>query len=160
MRLDDVPERLTKPDKGRKARFFLVIALLCTTGATAAPPNPGPFDLRACIASAQTAAALAACETQAQADLQQRIQQMTTAIRQRLDAKQRLIFERSVSAWQAFFDSEVALLEMSLGLRPDQLGPKLKPGAVTRLYEQREQQLREHTHNLSLARPAGSENMR
>ena len=155
-----MPERLTKPNTGCKARFFLVAALFCTTGATAASPAPGPIDLRACIASAQSGAALAACEAQAQADLKKRIQEMTTAIRQRLDAEQRLIFERNVSTWQAFFDSEVAFLELSLGLRPDQLGPKLKPGAITRLYEQREQQLREHTHNLSLARPAGSENMR
>ncbi len=155
-----MPERLTKPNTGCKARFFLVAALLCTTGATAAPPDPGPIDLRACIASAQSGAALAACETQAQAVLQQRIQEIMTAIRQRLDTEQRLIFERNVRAWQAFFESEVTLLELSLGLRPDQLGPKLKPGAITRLYEQREQQLREHMHNLSLARPAGSENMR
>lgn len=153
-------KRLTKPNAGCKVRCFLVAALLCTTGATAAPPDPDPIDLRACIASAQSGAALAACEAQAQADLKKRIQEMTMAIRQRLDAEQRLIFERNVSTWQAFFDSEVAFLEFSLGLRPDQLGPKLKPGAITRLYEQREQQLREHVHNLSLARQAGIENMR
>ena len=155
-----MPERLTKPNTGCKARLFLVAALLCATGATAAPPDTGPIDLRACIAGAQSGAALAACEAQAQAELKQRIQEMTTAIRQRLDAEQRLIFERNISAWQAFFDSEAAFLELSLGLRPDQLGRKLKPGAITQLYEQREQQLREHLHNLSLARPTGSENMR
>ncbi len=155
-----MPERLSKLNAGCKASIFLVAALLYAAGVTAAPPYPRPIDLRACIASAQSGAALAACEAQAQAGLKQRIQELATAIRQRLDAKQRLIFERNISAWQAFFDSEVALLELSLGLRPDRLGRKLEPGAITRLYEQREQQLREHVHNLSLARPAGSENMR
>ena len=33
-------------------------------------------------------------------------------------------------------------------------GRNLQLGAVTLLYEQREQQLREHLHNLSLAAPA------
>ena len=33
------------------------------------------------------------------------------------------------------------MLELSLELRKDGLGPKLRPGAVTLLYEQRERQL-------------------
>ena len=40
-----MPDRLTKPNTGCKARFFVIAALLCTPGATAEPPDAGPIDL-------------------------------------------------------------------------------------------------------------------
>ena len=100
-----------------------------------------------------SAAAVAACETTAQAALKAGIERWSAAIRKRLDARERLLFERNASAWKVFFDSEVALLDLGLGKRADGLASKLRPGAITRLYEQREEQLREHLHNLSIPGP-------
>jgi hypothetical protein len=125
-------------------------AVLLLSGAAAAQP---PQDLRDCVADARDAAAVAACEVTAQAALKARIERWSAAIRKRLDARERLLFDRNAAAWKAFFDSEVALLDLGLGKRADGLASKLRPGAVTRLYEQREEQLREHLHNLSIPGP-------
>jgi hypothetical protein len=97
---------------------------------------------------------VATCEKQAQSLLKENIDRLSAAIRTRLNQSQRAIFDSSASAWQAFFEHEQTMLELSLGQRRDGLGPNLRSGAVTLLYEQREQQLREHLHNLSLAAPA------
>lgn len=124
--------------------------MLLLSGAAAAQPQ---LDLRDCVADARDAAAVAACEMTAQAALKARIKRWSAAIRKRLDTRERLLFDRNAAAWEAFFDSEVALLDLGLGKRADGLAPKLQPGAITRLYEQREEQLREHLHNLSIAGP-------
>lgn len=143
--------RLTKPTPCCKA-LLLSAALLLAAAAAAAPPSP-PSGLRECVAAARDAAAMAACERREQTHLRQRIDQLAVNIRARLDTRQRLVFERNIQAWQAFFDSEVALSELSLGQRRDGLGPALRPGAVTRMLEERVRQLREHLHNLTLAQP-------
>jgi hypothetical protein len=82
------------------------------------------------------------------------IEQLSVEIRARLDARQRLVFDRNVKAWQTFFEQEVAMLDLSLQARGDGLGPALRTGAITQLFEQREKQLREHLHNLMSAKPA------
>ena len=109
-------------------------------------------DLRDCIAQAQDAAAVMACEVTQQAVLKARIERWSAGIRNRLDTRQRQVFEHNAKAWQAFVESEISMLDLTLDLRDDGLSAKLRPGAVTRLYEDRERQLREHLHNLSYAR--------
>lgn len=126
------------------------LAALLLSGAAAAEPLQ---DLRDCVADARDAAAVAACEMTAQAALKARIERWSAAIRKRLDPRERQLFDGNTAAWKAFFDSEVALLDLGLGRRADGLAPRLRPGAITRLYEQREEQLREHLHNLSIAGP-------
>lgn len=111
-------------------------------------------DLRDCIASARGAQAIAACEKSHQAELEHRIERWTTGIRKHLAGRQLALFDRNVSAWKTYRDSELTLLDLTLQQRRDGLGPSLKPGAVTRIYEQRERQLREHLHNLSYAAKA------
>lgn len=86
--------------------------------------------------------------------MKKRIEQLSAEIRTRLDARQRLVFDRNVEAWQAFFQQEIAMLDLSLGARGDGLGPSLRTGAISLLFEQREQQLREHLHNLTSAKRA------
>lgn len=145
--------RLTK----QKARCKTSVALasLLTAAAAAEPPPLAAQDdaLRRCIAGAHSAAGIADCERREQATLKARIAELSTAIRARLDARQRQVFERNSGAWLAYVDSEVAMLGLSLGGRRDGLGPSLQTGAVTLLYEARERQLREHLHNLGLAGP-------
>lgn len=133
----------------------LAISAAFAAGADPVLPKAGN-GLRDCIARAKDAGSIAACEIQEQAALKARIEQLSAAIRARLDASQRMIFNRSATAWQAYFEHETTMLELSLELRKDGLGPKLRPGAVTLLYEQRERQLREHLHNISVARPTGN----
>ena len=149
--------RLTKPFEWCKT-LLAALLLAAAFAANAEPPlsKPAGNGLRDCIAKARDAGAIAGCELQEQAALKARIEHLSVAIRARLDSSQRPIFERSVTAWQAFFEHELAMLELSLVLRKDDLGPKLLPGAVSLLYEQRERQLREHLHNISVARPAGN----
>jgi hypothetical protein len=144
-------QRLTKPFGWCK--ILLTALVLLPSLAANADSNLLPADngLRECIARARDAGSIAGCEIQEQAALKTRIEHLSTSIRTRLDNPQRLIFERSAKAWQAFFEHEVAMLELSLKLRKDGLGPKLRSGAVSLLYEQRERQLREHLHNISLA---------
>ena len=66
-------------------------------------PPRRPLDdnsLRTCVAAtARDAAAVTACELKAQADLRARIAQSSAAILNRLDARQRVIFERNATAW-------------------------------------------------------------
>jgi hypothetical protein len=130
----------------------LVIPLSLAQAAGSDRPQP-PNALRECIAQARDAAAVANCEKQAQSVLKENIERLAAAIRMRLNQSQHAVFDSSASAWQAFFEHEQAMLELSLRQRRDGLGPSLQSGAVTLLYEQREQQLREHLHNLSLAGP-------
>jgi len=148
-----VAVRLTKPTRGCK-RFVLALmiplSLVQAAGSNRPPPESA---LRDCIAQARDSAAVANCEKQAQSVLKEHIEGLSAAIRLHLNQSQREVFDRSASAWQTFFEHETALLELSLGQRRDGLGPKLRSGAITLLYEQRERQLREHLHNLSVAAP-------
>ncbi len=136
--------RLTNAARG--CQVSMVLAGLLLTSAWAQPP---PNGLRDCVAKASDPRAIAACERQEQAALKERIELLGQTIRQRLDARERGLFERNETAWRAFFDSERAMLELSLAKRTDGLGATLRAGAVNRLYEQRERQLREHLHNLN-----------
>ena len=130
--------------------LILCFALSMVVGPTCSADT---VELRDCIAAAGTPVAMAACERQQQTALKGRIRELTAGIRARLDRGQRLVFDRSQETWLAFIDHETAMLDLSLGIRNDGLGPSLRPGAITRLYEQREQQLREHLHSLSFGRP-------
>jgi hypothetical protein len=131
----------------------LMLPLSLVQAADSNHPQPSNA-LRDCIAAAGGSAAVATCEKQAQSVLKKNIESLSAAIRTRLNQAQRTVFDRSADAWQAFFEHEKAMLELSLGQRRDGLGPNLRSGAVTLLFEQREQQLREHLHNLSIAAPA------
>ena len=106
-----------------------------------------------CVAAARDSHSVAACEQSQQAVLRDRIRRWSEALRSRLDAHQRAAFDRNARAWQAFYDSEVTMLDATLPRRADGLGPALRPGAVTRLLEERERQLREHLHNVSYGNP-------
>jgi len=147
-------QRLTKPDRRCKILPAMLV-LVSSLGASVDSVSESGNGLRDCIAKARDAGSIAGCEIQEQGALKARIEQLSTAIRVRLDRSQRVIFDRSATAWQAFFGHEIAMLDLSLELRKDGLGPKLRPGAVTLLYEQRERQLREYLHNISVAGPAG-----
>lgn len=127
---------------------------LAVAAASAPTPRPTTNALRDCVASASGPAAIGACEKRQQAALKKSIEQLSAEIRAHLDTPQRLVFDRNINAWQAFFQQEVALLDLSLGMRGDGLGPSLRTGAITLLFEQREQQLREHLHNLMSAKRA------
>lgn len=139
--------RLTKLSRWRKA-IAAAFAVSCATHA-GANPLAEAADLRDCIAQARDAAAVAACERTGQAVLKARIARWSDALRPLLDDRQRQLFERNEKAWQAFVDSELEMLDMSLATRRDGLAPRLRPGAITRLYEERERQVREHLHNLT-----------
>jgi len=141
--------RLTKLIQGCKAPVFLLMLPLGLTNAADLHQTGAAGELRDCIAQARGTAAVAGCEKQAQLSLKKRNEHLSAAIRARLNRSQLVIFERSATAWQTFFEQETGMLDLSLAQRTDGLGASLRPGAVTRLYEQREQQLREHLHNLS-----------
>jgi len=147
-----VTQRLTKPHRRCKATLCTVALLL--SGASLG--DTADRSLRDCVSKAAGTAAVSACERSHQARLKDSIARLTEAIRSRLDAKQRLILDKSTAAWKEFQRRERSMLTLSLGMRKDGLGPKLELGSVTRLYEQREQQLREHLHNLSLAPPVST----
>jgi hypothetical protein len=142
--------RLTKrlgPCKGLVAAGLIGIAL------------PAPADeaseqaaLRACVEQAAGLAAVNACEHRHQEMLLQRITSLRQRIRQQLPTRDRQRFDRNIEAWQQWLDSEKTMLELTLLGRSDGLGASLYPGALTRLYEERVRQLREHLHNLKLAR--------
>jgi hypothetical protein len=129
-----------------------VVMMWCTSVLAGEPLEERSL-LRECISTARDAATIAACEASAQTELRDRIERWTRAIRVLLDNRQRPAFDRSVDAWQAWFESETRLLELTLAQRRDGLGPRLQSGAVTRLFEDRERQLREHLHNLKFAGP-------
>ena len=131
--------------------LLLAAAALVANPATGIEPGDGP-DLRRCIEAARDAAAVAACEVTAQAVFRERIARWSAAIEQRLPPRERILFVRNREAWEAFLESETALLDATLAARRDGLAAHLRPGAVTRLLEQRETQLREHLHNLSYGR--------
>ncbi len=142
--------RLTKGRATCKA-LLLGIAALLANPVTASEPADGA-DLRRCIEAARDAAAVAACEVTAQAVYRERIARWSAAIEQRLAVRERILFVRNREAWEAFMASETALLDATLAARRDGLAAHLRPGAVTRLLEQRATQLREHLHNLSYGR--------
>lgn len=145
--------RLTKPTPSCKA---LVGALAVFAGSVVLGDTASKL-LRDCVTRAGSAAAISTCEQQHQSRLKQSIRRLTAAIRARLDRHQRQIFDRSAEAWRNFLNRESVMVNLSLGQRTDGLGPKLAQGSITRLYEQREQQLREHLHNLSLPPLDGGE---
>ena len=126
--------------------------LLLAIGAGAQTPAQSSLTgLHDCVAKARNPQAVTACEQREQTALKERIEILSATIRGQLDAGGRIVFERNVEAWQRFFDSEQAMLELSLARRADGLGATLSVGALNRLYEQRERQLREHLHNLNQA---------
>ena len=116
--------RLTKPIRWRKIFVALQACSLAGLAASAPLPLSHTNQLRDCVARAQGAAAVAACEKQQQTALKARIEQLSETIRARLDARQRLAFDRNMSAWQAFFDSERArdLLHATVVSAPPQEG--------------------------------------
>jgi uncharacterized protein YecT (DUF1311 family) len=151
--------RLTKPADRRKVS--LVVLLLQGSAAAAGASLPEtPPSLRDCVAGAQNATAMAACERQEQGRLKGHVAELAAAIRAQLDARQRLVFDRNHAAWLAFLDSEIAMLELSMGQRGDGLGPVLQASAITLIYETRERQLQQHLHNLNLSRPPRSKTSR
>jgi len=151
---ESVAARLTKRNRWCKASTAFLLLPLAVAAASAPNPRPTTNALRDCIASASGPAAIGACEKRQQAVLKRSIEQLSAEIRARLDTPQRLVFDRNVNAWQTFFQQEIALLDLSLGIRGDGLGPSLRTGSITLLFEQREQQLREHLHNLTAAKQA------
>ncbi len=143
-----MPRSLTKL-LGRCKSLLLPMCL--TTGVSAQPPLDGSREtLRECIAKASTAAAVDRCETTWQSVMLQRIGNLNEAIVKRLDARQRSIFERNTLAWKAFVVQEKAMIQLSTQQRHDGLDPQFRNGAISQLYEQRERQLREHLHNLTV----------
>lgn len=148
-KINPQPARL--PKHPRWCQVLILAAGLVAGSAQAAEPLLEERGLRDCVEAAGNAGAVAACEAREQASLRDRIERWTRSIRSRLDNRQRPAFDRSTAAWQAWFESETELLDMTLGQRRDGLGPKLRSGAITRLFEERERQLREHLHNLKFA---------
>jgi hypothetical protein len=130
---------------------LLACALLWASPAATEDERPDAGELRACVAAAEGSAGVAACEADAQTRLRERIETWRRAIRARLDNRERQAFDQSEAAWKTWFDAETALIELTLQQRRDGLGPMLQSGAVTRLFEERERQLREHLHNLTFA---------
>lgn len=147
-----MPASLTKRAERCKA-LTLAFALACASATAAGGDRQA---LRNCIASAQSPEQMSLCERAQQERLQGLIARWSTAIRKHLGGEQLLLFERNSLAWKSFVDSELALLGHTLKRRRDGLGPSLYTGAVTRLYEQRERQLREHLHNLSYVGQGGA----
>ena len=139
-------QRLTKPNLWCKAALA-AMALLTS----AAWSDDTARSLRDCVARAKGAGAVSVCEQQHRVRLKQNITHLREAIRAHLDRQQRLVFDRSTEAWSVFLERESAMLSLSLGQRKDGLASKLEQGGITRLYEQREGQLREHLHNLSVS---------
>jgi hypothetical protein len=148
-----VHARLTKPALGCKISIALAGLLLATGAAAQSPAESSLTGLRECVAKARDPQAVAACERREQSALKERIEILNASIRKQLDASGRLVFERSVEAWQGFFDIERAMLQLTLSKRSDGLGATLSVGALNQLYEERERQLREHLHNLNQAGP-------
>lgn len=129
-----------------------LISSLLWLDASAQPIDKAPLTkLRDCVAQAANPKSVTAFEQREQAALRKRIAILGAAIVERLDARDRQLFDRNRAAWQAYFDSEEALLRLTLERRTDGLGPTLHLGGVNRLYAQRERQLREHLHNLNQA---------
>ncbi|MCB1790325.1 MAG: hypothetical protein KDJ27_06640 [Gammaproteobacteria bacterium] len=145
--------RLTKAAGWCKA--VLLGGSIVFAGHSPADPQRGRQDLRDCVGAARDARAVAACEKSQQAVLRDRIKRWTKALRAQLDPKQQSLLDRNVRAWQAFYDSELAMLDLTLKQRADGLGAALHPGAITRLLEERERQLREHLHNATYGRQGG-----
>jgi uncharacterized protein YecT (DUF1311 family) len=142
--------RLTKPRRRRKTLSQpLLIALLAVLSSTAAADGQGAAALRDCVAGAASAEAVAACEAAHQQRLHRRIEILSDALQERLAPAQRRGLEQNIAAWQAYFGQAVALLDITLKARGDGLAARLRPGLISRLLEQREQQLREHVQNLA-----------
>lgn len=146
--------RLTKAAWRCQIYLSLTVLLLARPAAGESAPPPAPSTLRECVARAADLPAVAACEKREQVALKARITELSAAIRTRLDQRQRQVFDRNSDAWQAFLDSEVAMLGLSLSQRSDGVAPGLRASALTLMYEVRERQLREHLHNLSAVAPA------
>lgn len=127
----------------------MLLTLATVTVCAAEPGRPMDDRLRQCVSTAGGADAVAQCESRHQQWLRERIEVLGSALLKRLDAAERALLERNIAAWEAYYAQEIALTDLALGKRADGLGPRLRPGAVSRLLEQREQQLREHLHSLS-----------
>lgn len=141
--------RLAKDHRRCKISLLTFSLLVGFPMASDSAVETGQSRLRECVRSASSAAALAACESQFQASVKKRIENLSKAIETRLDARQRILFARNSKAWRAFVAQELEMIELTLKQRRDGLGPHLRSGAVSQLYEQREKQLRLYLHNLS-----------
>ncbi len=129
---------------------LLIFALLTALPAGAGSEiETGQSRLRECVRQAASAAALAVCEMTFQASVKQRIEQLGKVIESRLNATQRGVFDRNKEAWRAYLAQELEMIELTSKQRRDGLGPHLRSGATSQLYEQREKQLRLYLHNLS-----------
>lgn len=141
--------RLTKPGPTCKSPVIaLVAAAFCFQPLAHAAEKMTPSELRDCVRSAGSAAGVAQCEERHQQWLRHRIDVLTGELFEQLPPDDHPVLERNVEGWKRYFDQEVSLLDLTLKARSDGLGPRLRPGVISRLLEQREQQLREHLHNL------------
>jgi hypothetical protein len=142
--------RLTKrhcPCKG-----LIVAGLIWCSVAVPADEAAERTALRACVEKASGLVAVNACEQQHQKLLLERMTSLRELIRQRLSTQDRRRFDSNVEAWQQWLASEKAMLDITLLGRSDGLGASLYAGELTRIYEERVRQLRDHLHSLKLAR--------
>jgi hypothetical protein len=142
--------RLTKrhcPCKG-----LVVAGLICFSVPVPANEAAERSALRACVEKASGLAAVNACEQQHQTLLLERMTSLRELIRQRLPTQARQRFDSNIAAWQQWLASEKAMLEITLLGRSDGLGASLYAGELTRIYEERVRQLRDHLHSLKMAR--------
>ena len=141
--------RLTKPSPRCKSAALALVVAICSTPPLAnAAEKMTPSALRDCVRAAGTAAGVAECEARHQQWLRERIETLTGTLRKQLPPAQHPLLDRNVTAWNSYFDREVELLDLTLKSRSDGLASRLRPGVISRLLEQREQQLREYVHNL------------
>lgn len=141
--------RLTKPDLTCKSTgLALIAAVFGMLPHAHAAEKMTPTTLRECVRTAGSAEGIAQCEARHQQWLRERIEMLTNAIVEHLPPAEQPLLESNVAAWNSYFDQEVALLDLTLKARSDRLASRLRPGVISRLLEQREQQLREHLHNL------------
>lgn len=144
-----MPARLTNGAKWCKTRLAVAASIVLAMQISAnASPNERSSRLRDCVSTAASAEAVLQCEVQHQRWLRRRIDELGDALRQQLPADRHPALQENIRAWRTYYEREVALLDLTLARRGDGLAPRLRPGVISRLLEQREQQLREHLHNL------------
>lgn len=144
-----MPARLTKGAYRRKTGAGAAALLALLFHATvAAAEAPRPATLRECVSAAGSAEAVLQCEVRHQQWLRERIELLGDALRKQLPPGQHPKLQANIRAWETYYKQEVALLDLTLERRSDGLASRLRPGVISRLLEQREQQLREYLHNL------------
>lgn len=141
--------RLTKEHLRCKAALLILALLTAIPAGADSAVETGQSRLRECVRNAASAAALAACETQFQGNVKRQIERLSKTIESHLSATQRNVFARNKAAWRAHLAEELEMIELTSKQRRDGLGPHLRAGAISQVYEQREKQLRLYLHNLS-----------